>query len=131
HAIKARLHRIWCTRDLTERESCGKDLDEDRFHHLSASALPASALRGWRWCFCCGKWRSVVIASQIERKTRRSIGFRLCRLRAAVARSRSVAEAAASARGRCTMPPLSMLSCSLVALAVQLVHRWDTPLWLI
>src|SRR5262249_34102935 len=71
--------------------------------------------------------RSVVIASQIDRKTRRSIGFRLCRLRAAVARSRSVAEAAASARGRCTMPPCRCLSCSLVALAVQLVHRWDTP----
>jgi hypothetical protein len=82
-------------------------------------------------CFCCGKWRSVVIASQIEGKTRRSIGFRLCRLRAAVARSRSVAEAAASACGRCTMPPCRCLSCSLVALAVQLVHRWDTPLWLI
>ena len=57
-------------------------------------------------CFCCGKRRSVVIASQIDRKTRRSIGFRLCRLRAAVARSRSVAEAAASARGRCKIPPV-------------------------
>src|SRR5262245_55790634 len=69
-----------------------------------------------------------VIASQIDRENGRSIGFRLCRLRAAVARSRSVAEAAASARDRCTMPPCRCLSRSLVVLAVELVHRWDTPL---
>jgi hypothetical protein len=69
-----------------------------------------------------------VNASQIDRETRRSIGYRLCRLRAAVARSRSVAEAAASARDRCTMPPCRCLSRSLVALAVELVHRWDIPL---
>ena len=36
--------------------------------------------------------------------------------------------AAASARDRCTMPPCRCLSRSLVAVAAELVHRWDTPL---
>src|SRR5205809_2063455 len=41
HAIKARLHCIWCARDLTERESGGKDLDEDRLHHSRETAVAA------------------------------------------------------------------------------------------
>src|SRR5262249_42223642 len=53
---------------------------------------------------------------------------RLCRPRATVARGRSVAETAASARDRCTMPPCQCLSRSLVALGMELVHRWDTAL---
>ena len=41
HAIKARLHCIWYARDLTERESGGKDLDEDRLHHSRETAVAA------------------------------------------------------------------------------------------
>jgi hypothetical protein len=39
HAIKARPHGVWCSRDLTERESRGEDFDEDRFHHADLEGI--------------------------------------------------------------------------------------------
>jgi hypothetical protein len=67
-----------------------------------------------------------IIASQTDRETPCSIGLRPCRPRAEVARRRSAAEAPASARDRCTMPPCRSLSPSLVALAVELVQGRNT-----
>jgi hypothetical protein len=131
--LAAGLIRCECGEMIIRRPTC--DLRPfDRLELSGSSADAALAVKNKiapkRLAATVRTGARQVIASQIDRENGCSTGFRLCRLRAAVARSRRVGEAAASAHDRCTMPPVD----------ASPVHwspwqgNWftgGTPLWLI